>query len=627
MQEIKLEDLIENSPIPVSIEGTEKILSQMKNSICKIYSKDGKKGTGFFLKTSFNNKILYFLVTNYHVLEALENRIEITRNDDNISNDINLNNKRKIFKYPEMDVILIEINPKDDKINKNVFLEIDENINKDITLIEKEYRKKSVYILHYPGGDIIKVSYGLLKGINNMDLNHYCNTLGGSSGSPIISLKNFKVIGIHKGSPKNNNFKFNKGIFIKEVLNILYKDLQNKINRSIEANKEINIINNLNSINLNNQGNYTNKKNEYSKNNLMKVKNKNNLNIPLNQQQNSKYYYFLGKGLSNIGSTYYMNAILQCFLHISELIDYFLNYYPKESLNLGKINNKIKSQGILSKAFYELVIGVSFHNSTEFSPMNFKLILDRLKSVFINYESNEPKDLIINLLQTMHDELNYNDNNTLPSNNNFPDKFNREEMLLYFNHYKKISIISTLFHGTYENVLKCLECKKKTYNFQYFEFINFGMHVYHKKTFNIYDGFTDNEKEKLFTGGNQFYCTFCKKLCDAKYCSKIFQIPNKLLIYIDYGKNKIFQPSKIEFEDIINITKYVNSDFGYELKYRIIGVCTYFGQSGNYGHYIAFCKNRLTNQWYKFNDSSCNKCIGNEIYGGLPHLLLYEKID
>ena len=342
MEETKLEDIIENSPIPISIEGTEKILFQMKNSICKIYSKD-KKGTGFFLKTSFNNKILYFLVTNYHVLEALENRIEITRNDDNISNDINLNNKRKIFKYPEMDIILIEINPKDDKINKNVFLEIDENINKDITLIEKEYRKKSVYILHYPGGDIIKVSYGLLKGINNIDINHYCNTQGGSSGSPIISLKSFKVIGIHIGSSKTDNYKFNKGIFIKAILNILYKDLQNEINSPIEITKEMNIKynlfqigsinpkknlnkkNNLNSINLNNPGKDTNKKYEYIENdlNFMKKKNhnQNNQNTPL-YQQHSKYY-FLEKGLENIGSTYYMNAILQCFLHISELIDYF----------------------------------------------------------------------------------------------------------------------------------------------------------------------------------------------------------------------------------------------------------------------------------------------------------------
>ena len=113
MEEINQEDIIEKSPIPISIQGTEKILFQMKNSICKIYSKNNKKGTGFFLKIPFQNNILYYLVTNYHVLDDLENKdiIEITRNDDNISNDIKLDNKRRIYKYQEMDVIFIEINP------------------------------------------------------------------------------------------------------------------------------------------------------------------------------------------------------------------------------------------------------------------------------------------------------------------------------------------------------------------------------------------------------------------------------------------------------------------------------------------------------------------------------------
>ena len=129
-------------------------------------------------------------------------------------------------------------------INENEFLEIDDDINKDIKVIEKEYRQKSVYILHYPNGDDIKVSYGLLKGIiDKKDIIHYCNTEKGSSGSPIISLKNNKVIGIHIGSPQKEKFQFNNGIFIKEVLKILYKDIknENKINNKIsnEKNKDI----------------------------------------------------------------------------------------------------------------------------------------------------------------------------------------------------------------------------------------------------------------------------------------------------------------------------------------------------------------------------------------------------
>ena len=61
-----------------------------------IYKKNKKKGTGFFLKISIGNNILYFLVTNYHVLEDLNKTIEITRNNDSISNDLILNNERKI---------------------------------------------------------------------------------------------------------------------------------------------------------------------------------------------------------------------------------------------------------------------------------------------------------------------------------------------------------------------------------------------------------------------------------------------------------------------------------------------------------------------------------------------------
>ena len=55
------ETLIENQPIPVDIEGTKFILSQMENCICKIYQKD-RKGTGFFCKIPFPDKnILFYL--------------------------------------------------------------------------------------------------------------------------------------------------------------------------------------------------------------------------------------------------------------------------------------------------------------------------------------------------------------------------------------------------------------------------------------------------------------------------------------------------------------------------------------------------------------------------------------
>ena len=69
----------------------------------------------------------------------------------------------------------------------------------------------------------------ILKG---KQINHYCNTEDGSSGSPILSLDNFKVIGVHYGGSKNKNFTINYGTFINyaiKELNNKYKNEYNKV--------------------------------------------------------------------------------------------------------------------------------------------------------------------------------------------------------------------------------------------------------------------------------------------------------------------------------------------------------------------------------------------------------------
>ena len=69
-----------------------------------------------------------------------------------------------------------------------------------------------MYIIQYPKGKL-SVSYGVLDNIyefKKYNFNHKCNTEGGSSGSPILNLKN-KLIGIHK---EGYNNKYNKGTFL-----------------------------------------------------------------------------------------------------------------------------------------------------------------------------------------------------------------------------------------------------------------------------------------------------------------------------------------------------------------------------------------------------------------------------
>ena len=99
-----------------------------------------------------------------------------------------------------------------EKDNINNYLELDDNIIKELN---EEYVDKTLYIIQYPEGEL-SVSYGILNNIylnKEYNFNHVCSTRNGSSGSPILNIKNNKLIGIHKES---SNGKFNRGLFLKK---------------------------------------------------------------------------------------------------------------------------------------------------------------------------------------------------------------------------------------------------------------------------------------------------------------------------------------------------------------------------------------------------------------------------
>ena len=62
---------------------------------------------------------------------------------------------------------------------------------------------------------------GLINDISDININHFCATDFGSSGSPILNLSNFKVFGVHK---RRTKLKFNQGTFIKFVIEQFNKE-------------------------------------------------------------------------------------------------------------------------------------------------------------------------------------------------------------------------------------------------------------------------------------------------------------------------------------------------------------------------------------------------------------------
>ena len=426
----------------------------------------------------------------------------------------------------------------------------------------------------------------------------------------------------------------------------------NDINNNSNINKSENIINTNNATNTNNNNNNINIIINEDKNNANNQNNQNQINNNYNQNNtgdgrdkynnapmNNTIYIFPLIGLNNVGSTCFMNATLQCLLHISELNLYFLNEYPNDYNILRTKNSSSETMGNISLAYYNVINEVYlksiqcnnnyYMNNNSFAPNEFKETLGKYNSQFRYYEANDSKDLILYLLQTFHEELNYFGDQPFPVNLLRPNQLNRADTFNYFNNTYNIqnfSIVSKLFYGTYENIIKCCNCNKMYFSYQKFEFISFSTYNYRNGIFNIYNGFQDNQAIQYLQGNNKYFCPSCQNLYDGETCCKIITPPSKLIINIDYGKNKINNVKQLIFDEMIDITSFINFDFGKKIIYQISGVCTHLGSSGPTGHYIAYCRNKQTGMWYNFNDSFVRLCDKNEIYRGSPYLLVYEQI-
>ena len=191
-------------PEPLSLKKTEKIIEQMKNCICRI----NDKGTGFFVKIPYKSKLLPTIITTNYVINSYD-----IQNDKNISLYLNNNKTIKIIKLDnnrlkytneKLDVTIIEIKEKEDNLNIK-YLELDDEIInyfkingiKDPKNSNNFYYNESIYLLNYLKKKDIYVSFGKLLDINETQIFHKYSIKEESSGSPILLMKNQKLIGIH----------------------------------------------------------------------------------------------------------------------------------------------------------------------------------------------------------------------------------------------------------------------------------------------------------------------------------------------------------------------------------------------------------------------------------------------
>ena len=337
-------------------------------------------------------------------------------------------------------------------------------------------------------------------------------------------------------------------------------------------------------------------------------------------------------GLENIGATCYMNATLQCFSNVEFLREEFL---APEMFNLLEQNKQLKMR--LSFALAEVLknLWLKF-DIKHYPPQYFKEVISNMNPLFKGIAANDPKDLILFMLETMHNELKTVDSNIIVDNDFIPDERKLEEVYKDFANYylsKNKSIIFDIFYGCTNIVTGCVNCRTESHNVQVSNILFFPLEEVRKfrnynneMPVNIYDCFEYNRRIDVY---HSYYCNYChNNNSTAISFTRHLYTPKVIIINLNRGKGIQFHV-KFNFEEFLDIRNYVAArDSPY--KYELIGVICHFGESGMGGHFIAFCKHfdYMGSKWYKFNDGMVNETDFKEVQTvGMPYVLFYSYID
>jgi ubiquitin C-terminal hydrolase len=334
----------------------------------------------------------------------------------------------------------------------------------------------------------------------------------------------------------------------------------------------------------------------------------------------------------------------QNFMNVNPML-YQQNLFNYQ-LNLQNINSKNN----LSSSFKLLIENLWPNNYIQnknkyFAPEEFKKKISDMNPLFRGIAANDSKDLVNFIIMTLHSELNKNSNKN--PNNNYEILDQSKKNLVFNNFCKEFaennnSIISDLFYSTNCNETKCSNCKIQIDNYQIYFFIIFPLEEVRKykmqlnqlnnynNVVNIYDCFDYDRKVNLMTGENSMYCNKCKKTCDFYMSTKLITGPKILIIILNRGKGIEFNV-KINFFEILNLSNYIefNNIDNTGCNYKLIGVITHIGESGMGGHFIAYCRDPISDGWHKYNDAIVTDVINFQtevIDFAMPYLLFYQKI-
>ena len=630
----------------------------------------------------YSNLLTYKKI--YFILKELPNEIKNINNSNNYSDyeeelQLNATKDENIFYYENFELITDDIynslfkNKNKDYLNK-YYLSV--NSTKKYLyftipeIINSRNEKKYILEVGILQENIFNPYFILVyntKEIYEQSLNDYNNNLDSLLDKYDFGNKNFGKLYDHQNNVIGLIYCLGK-IPIKiidneinlnstETMKVLDTFNNQKVddykkNEYVIINKEKAIMdNNENNNNENNNNDKNNNNNNDKNNDKNKNNHKRNLSSEtkfvldnIRKRENKLKIEFKEPMLIGLqfigGAPIYMNSILQCFCQNEELVNYF-----KYNEKFQKFNAEKK--GNLTDCFKHLIDNLwpsqkndEFKKNLFYNGNNYYLAPYEIKNKLFSLEPNfqksiSPNDLINYILNYLHSELNKKEQNNKISQK-LVNYSNQEEAFNNFlDDFKmNISKISDIFYGIKKICSFCPNCNLQIYEFKTFYSLNFDL--LDIKSFKMenqnYNNFSniinindclDYYRRNDYKNGNNIFCQGCQSNKKYSQITSIYSAPKALIISLNI-KKELQNQIQFKLEECLNLSNYVEKPFN-QWTYNLKGIVACDLQTGQY---IAYCKNPINQQWYKYIEDLVN-LINNNILDEInnsffPCVLFYQ---